>query len=312
MEQFFSMLMVKSVRTIVHNIANWRLQKGFLSIGERINCWLRKILIPDGISSVDVDWSIQKSVQQLHRRIHKHYFSRLESIEIGMRTPTTVSLATTNYIDCLPCTAAAVAGQIVSVCFARIQKEQMFPLLSMSPAVDLLAASRFVNITHGGGASVSVAGAMTASLAANRLSTMVVVGRLACWPICQLLVQLILVSVHRSVGRSVGWSVGRLTKPEYTGKQVEKLFLSSDEAVFIQLICSKPSYRHASCSLHAVNAKRGTDPASAEHCQTQQRIILLHFRICGTCSGQIILPQQNYLPEFYPESTLATIILSAY
>ncbi|KRX37109.1 hypothetical protein T05_2848 [Trichinella murrelli] len=86
---------------------------------------------------------------------------------------------------------------------------------------------------------------MTASLAANRLSTMVVVGRLACWPICKLLVQLILVSVHRSVGRSVG----RLTKPEYAGKQVEKLFLSSDEAVFIQLICSKPSYQHASCSL---------------------------------------------------------------
>ncbi|KAL1233640.1 UPF0246 protein [Trichinella spiralis] len=76
----------------------------------------------------------------MHMRMH----SRLESIEIGMRTPTTVSLATTNYIDCLPCTAAAVAGQIVSVCFARIQKEQMFRLLSMSPAVDLLAASRFV------------------------------------------------------------------------------------------------------------------------------------------------------------------------
>ncbi|KRX54958.1 hypothetical protein T12_10504 [Trichinella patagoniensis] len=66
------------------------------------------------------------------------------------RTPTTVSLATTNYIDCLPCTAAAVTGQIVSVCFARIQKEQMFRLLSMSPAVDLLAASRFVYWSAGG------------------------------------------------------------------------------------------------------------------------------------------------------------------
>ncbi|OUC48095.1 hypothetical protein D917_06425, partial [Trichinella nativa] len=191
-------------------------RKGFLSIGERINCRLRDILILDGISSVDVDWSIQKSVQSNFIvefiSIILFDFSRLESIEIGMRTPTTVSLATTNYIDCLPCTAAAVTGQIVSVCFARIQKEQMFRLLSMSPAVDLLAASRFVycNITHGGGASVGAVGAMTASLAANRLSTMVVVGRLACWPICKLLVH--------------------LTKPEYTGKQVEKLFLSSDEA----------------------------------------------------------------------------------
>ncbi|KRZ06066.1 hypothetical protein T11_1335 [Trichinella zimbabwensis] len=44
-------------------------------------------------------------------------------------------LATT--IDCLPWTAAAAAGQIVSACSAQIQKEQMFRR-SMSPAVAFL------------------------------------------------------------------------------------------------------------------------------------------------------------------------------
>ncbi|KRX37101.1 hypothetical protein T05_9668 [Trichinella murrelli] len=79
-----------------------------------------------------------KLIQIQLEQLHKVGWNR-------SRTPTTVSLATTNYIDCLPCTAAAaVTGQIVSVCLARIQKEQMFRLLSMSPAVDLLAASRFV------------------------------------------------------------------------------------------------------------------------------------------------------------------------
>ncbi|KRX83036.1 hypothetical protein T06_9213 [Trichinella sp. T6] len=139
------------------------------------------------------------------------------------RTPTTVSLATTNYIDCLPCTAAAVTGQIVNVCFARIQKEQMFRLLSMSPAADLLAASRFV------------------------YWSIVDDGRR--WSISLLADLQVASSVNLGICPPVGRSVGRLTKPEYTGKQVEKLFLSSDEAVFIQLICSKPSYQHASCSL---------------------------------------------------------------
>ncbi|KRY52968.1 hypothetical protein T03_12277 [Trichinella britovi] len=118
------------------------------------------------------------------------------------RTPTTVSLATTNYIDCLPCTAAAVTGQIVSVCFARIQKEQMFRLLSMSPAVDLLAASRFI-VDDGRRWSISL-------LADLQVAS----------------------SVNLGICPPVGRSVGR----------------------------------------HAVNAKRGTDPASAEHCQTQQRM----------------------------------------
>ncbi|KRZ25209.1 hypothetical protein T4B_1009 [Trichinella pseudospiralis] len=187
-------------------------------------------------------------------------------------------LATT--IDCLPWTtataaaeAAAAAGQIVSVCSARIQKEQMF-LRSMSPAVAFLhhllciglLVERFQkkkikkanstgvvegnirlknviriskrkkingnNVTYNGGAGC-VAGAMTASVAANRLSTMVVVGRLARWSILSAASSVhlgIWPPVGLPVGRSVGWSVFRLTKSEGSGETV-----SSDEAVFIQL-----------------------------------------------------------------------------
>ncbi|KAL1286081.1 hypothetical protein T4A_11849 [Trichinella pseudospiralis] len=172
-------------------------------------------------------------------------------------------LATT--IDCLPWTtataaaeAAAAAGQIVSVCSARIQKEQMF-LRSMSPAVAFLHHLLCIgllgvvegnirlknviriskrkkingnNVTYNGGAGC-VAGAMTASVAANRLSTMVVVGRLARWSILSAASSVhlgIWPPVGLPVGRSVGWSVFRLTKSEGSGETV-----SSDEAVFIQL-----------------------------------------------------------------------------
>ncbi|KRZ06074.1 hypothetical protein T11_6316 [Trichinella zimbabwensis] len=69
---------------------------------------------------------------------------------------------------------------------------------------------------------------MTASVAANRLSTMIVVGRLACW---------LILSVASSVHVGIWPPVGRSVELR-----------------------------------HAVNAKRGTGPASAEHWPTHRRI----------------------------------------
>ncbi|KRZ70183.1 hypothetical protein T10_7947 [Trichinella papuae] len=68
-----------------------------------------------------------------------------------------------------------------------------------------------------------------------------------CITFCVLFSSYWYLATGRSVGRSVGWSVFSLTKPEHRRGSGEAV--SSDEAVYIQLHATKPSYRHASCSL---------------------------------------------------------------